>query len=92
MPDDTISGHLGFALRYEGVDLAVLRALFTRIGGEEVSAWVRREPVGRYSRRAWFFYEWLIDEKLDLPDATTGNFVAALDPTQYCVGASTSNT
>jgi Fic/DOC family len=89
MPEDTVAGHLAFALRYEGVELAVLRALFAHTGGGEIQAWVRREPVGRYARRAWFFYEWLMDKKLKLPDATTGNFVDALDPKRYCVGPAT---
>jgi hypothetical protein len=88
MPEDTVPGHLAFALRYEGVELAVLHALFSRIGGREIETWVTREPVGRYARRAWFFYEWLMDKKLKLTDATTGNFVDALDPTQYYTGPS----
>jgi len=50
MPEDTVPGHLTFALRYEGVDLAGVRALFQRIGGDAVEAWVRREPVSRGSR------------------------------------------
>ena len=85
-PADTVAGHLAFALRYEGVELAVLHALFAEITGDEIEAWVRSEPVGRYARRAWFFYEWLMDAKLDLSDATTGNFVDALDPKQYIIG------
>ena len=88
-PGDTLPGHLAFALRYEGVELAVLHALFKRIGGDEIEAWVRREPVGRFARRAWFFYEWLMGQKLNLEDATTGTAVDALDPKQYCVGPST---
>lgn len=89
MPDDSLAGHLAFALRYEGVELAVLHALFGRTGGNEIEAWVRREPTGRYARRTWFFYEWLMGTKLKLADATTGNSVDALDPKQYCVGPST---
>jgi hypothetical protein len=85
MPEDSVAGHLAFALRYEGVDLAVLRALYLRIGGAEITDWVRREPVGRYARRAWFFYEWLTEQTLELSDARTGNFVKALDPKLYCV-------
>ena len=84
MPEDTLSGHLAFALRYEGVELAVLHALFMQTGESEIEAWVRREPVGRYARRACFFYEWLMDRKLKLDDATTGNSVHAIDPKQYC--------
>ena len=88
-PEETLAGHLSFALRYEGVELAVLHALFTQRGGSEIEAWVRREPVGRYARRAWFFYEWLMDQQLNLDDAITGNAVDALDPKQYCVGPAT---
>lgn len=89
MPEDTLPGHLAFALRYEGVELAVLHTLFTQVGGGEIEAWVKREPVGRYARRVWFFYEWLMDKKLGIPDVVTGNFVDALDPKQYCVGPAT---
>ncbi len=89
MPEDTVPGHLAFALRYEGVDLAVLHALFSSIGGHDIELWMQHEPVSRYSRRAWFFYEWLTGTKLKLSDATTGNFVDALDPKQYCVGPAT---
>lgn len=81
-PDDTLAGHLTFALKYEGVDLGVLKALFDAIKPAEIENIVRNEPVGRYSRRIWFFYEWLMDRKLDLEDASSGNYVDALDPKQ----------
>jgi hypothetical protein len=45
MPEDTLAGHLAFALRYEGVELALLHALFTQTGGTEIETWVRREPT-----------------------------------------------
>ena len=32
-PEDTLYGHLTFALKYEGIDLAVLNALFQTIEG-----------------------------------------------------------
>ena len=87
MPEDTVAGHLEFALRYERVDLAILHALFRVTGGTVIEKWVRQEPTGRYARRAWFFCEWLMDRRLKLPDAATGNFVDALDPDQYYVGS-----
>jgi Fic family protein len=88
-PNDSLIGHLAFALRYEGVDLAILHVLFERAGKAEIEDWVQRKPQSRYARRAWFFYEWLLDCRLKLSDATTGNFVNALDPAQYCVGSAT---
>jgi hypothetical protein len=53
-PADTLSGHLTFALRYEGVDLAVLKALFGKITEDELESWIKSEPIGQYSRRIWF--------------------------------------
>ena len=87
-PENSLAGHLTFALKYEGVDLAVLNALFNKIDAEEIAAWVRLEPVGRYSRRIWFFYEWLTEKQLNIVDAKTGNFIDALDSKQQYPGTS----
>ncbi len=74
-PEDTLYGHLTFALKYEGIDLAVLNALFQAIEANEIETIVRSEPTGAYSRRIWFLWEWLRDEQLNLEDASSGNFV-----------------
>lgn len=85
-PEDTLSGHLTFALRYEGVDLAVLNALFKKITPDALESWVRAEPAGQYSRRIWFLYEWLTSEILQLPDAKRSNFVDVIDESQQFTG------
>lgn len=79
-PDPTLLGHLTFAFRYEGVDLLILKKLFEEIDKTEFETIVENQPTGRNSRRIWFFYEWLIEEKLDVEDAQSGNYVEALDP------------
>ncbi|MBW1800403.1 MAG: Fic family protein [Deltaproteobacteria bacterium] len=78
-PEDTLYGHLVFALKYEGVDLAVLNALFQKVEAREIQDIIRTLPTGSYSRRLWFLWEWLRDEKLDIEDARTGNFVHLID-------------
>ncbi len=87
-PEETLAGHLTFALKNEGVDLHVLKSLFCKIEKGEVEAMIRQEPTGQYSRRVWFLYEWLMDEGLDVPDLKTGNYVALLDPTLQYPGPS----
>lgn len=77
--EDTLAGHLTFALKYEGVDLGVLNALFSKIAGDDIKEIIEQEPTSQYARRIWFFYEWLTGEKLDIPDIKTGNYVDALD-------------
>jgi hypothetical protein len=41
-PNDTLGAHVNFALRYEGVDLAVLKALFLVLAPEELEAIIVR--------------------------------------------------
>lgn len=77
--DQTLEGHLTFALRKEGVDLIVLKRLFQAVGPTAIEVMVRAKPTGIYTRRLWFFYEWLLGQRLDLPDLKTGNYVNAVD-------------
>ena len=79
-PAPTLAGHLTFALRWEGVDLAVLAALFKAVPAEDVAAVVRATPTGGAARRVWFLYEWLTDRDLDVPDPGKVGLVPVLDP------------
>ena len=74
-PEETLYGHLTFALKYEGIDLAILNVLFQAIEGKELEFIVPSEPTGIYSRKIWFLWEWLREKRLNLEDATKGNFV-----------------
>jgi hypothetical protein len=80
-PSPDLEGHLTFALKYEGLDLAVLKRLFAAAPPAEIEAIVRAKPTGSYSRRIWFLYEWLIG-RLDLPDAEKGSYEPVVDPEQ----------
>ncbi|WP_366555723.1 Fic family protein [Aquibaculum sediminis] len=81
-PHPTLEGNLTFALKYEGLDLAVLKRLFAATGPVAIEALVRDKPTGSYARRIWFLYEWLTGSRLDLPDAAGGRYVPVVDPNQ----------
>ncbi len=81
----TLAAHLRFALRHEPLDLGVLVAALKAIKPSELEAWVRAEPTGAFSRRAWFFYESFTGRTLDVEDVRTGNYVAALNPDKHIV-------
>ena len=81
-PSPDLEGHLTFALKYEGLDLVVLKRLFATLEPKDVEAIVRAKPTGRYARRIWFLYEWLLDRRLELPDADKGNFEPVVDSEQ----------
>lgn len=78
-PPPTLEGHLTFALKYEGLDLAILKRLFQAVSGAAIEALVREAPTGSYVRRIWFLYEWLTGTRLDLPNATGGRYVDVVD-------------
>jgi Fic/DOC family len=91
-PEASLEGHLTFALKHEGLDLAVLKRLFLAAGPGEIQARVRAKPTGSYARRIWFLYEWLTGETLDLHDADRGPYVPVIDPDrQFAVTGRTSS-
>ncbi len=81
-PRSTLEAHLTFALKYEGLDLVVLKRLFLAVDAVEIESIVRHTPTGRYARRLWFLYEWLTGQRLNLPDAARGDYVPVVNPQQ----------
>ena len=79
-PNASLEGHLTFALKYEGLDLAVLKKLFAVTGPDPVVRLIQSKPSGTYFRRIWFLYEWLMGTRVDLPDTNKGAYVFAVDP------------
>jgi len=78
-PDETLFKQLVFALKYEGVNLLVLKKLFDVLETQEISELVQIEPLSLYGRRMWFIYEWLFKTQLDISDLDRGNFVPLID-------------
>jgi hypothetical protein len=81
-PLPTLEAHLTFALKYEGLDLAVLKRLFEAVGAKHIEDIIRSKPTGTYARRIGFLYEWLTSQTLDLPDTERGTYVPVVDPDQ----------
>jgi hypothetical protein len=78
-PENTLYGHLTFALRYEGVDLAVLKALFDKTSPQEFESFLMKEPNGIYTRKIWFLYEYLQGTELNLPDLKQRSYINLVD-------------
>ena len=78
-PKASLEGHLTFALKHEGLDLAVLKRLFDATGPAPIEALVKAKPTGAYARRVWFLYEWLTGRRLDLPNADRGAYAPVVD-------------
>ncbi len=92
VPPPSLAGHLTFALKHEGLDLAVLKRLFLATGPAPIEAIVRAAPTGAYARRVWFLYEWLTGRRLDLPNADRGAYPPVVQPNlQYAAAVTTSS-
>lgn len=90
-PDESLYGQITFALKYEGIDLAIFNALFKVVNQKEILALIQNEPTGIYSRRVWFLYEWLTNKKLNLDDLQTGNYINLIDESLQYAGTPVSS-
>lgn len=81
--DGSWQEHLLFAIKHEGVNLEVLRALFQRLDEQEMSRLVAASPHGIYVRRLWFLFEYLTGHELPVPPLKTGNYDYVLPPDEY---------
>lgn len=85
-PGDQFAEHLTFSLRHENIDLLILKRAFDAVPKAVLEEYVRSTPTGTQTRRAWFFYEMLTGQALDVEDAPNVTAVDALDPKAYFTG------
>jgi hypothetical protein len=88
---DKLESQLAFAFRYEGINLEILAFLFRKTGEEEITAWLKREPRGKYARMAGFLYEFLTGKNLHVSDTPPVQSVKILDPEKYVTGTPVKN-
>jgi hypothetical protein len=82
-PEESLGGHLEFALKYDGTNLEILSALFEKIPEGELLGWIRSKPTGKYARRIWYLFELLTGKRLPLENLATANYVDLLDSHEY---------
>ena len=82
-PGDELGDHLEVALKYDGMNIAILAGLFREVAAEDILEYILSKPTGKYARRLWFLYEWLTGKTLTLYDLKWGNYIDLLDPDEY---------
>ena len=82
-PGNTLGGHLEFALKYDGTNLAILAGLFQKVAADDILDYVRSKPTGKYARRLWFLFELFTGTSLRIDDLKRGSYVDLLDPDRY---------
>ena len=82
-PGEGLGDHLEFALKYDGVNLAILANIFRAAGPAEITAYVESKPTGKYARRIWYLYELITGERLPIDDLKRCGYVDLLEPDAY---------
>jgi len=82
-PGKSVGEQLEFALKYDGVNLAILFSVFQVVEEEEILQYLHSKPTGKYARRLWYFYEFLTGKELPLDDLKQGNYVDLLENELY---------
>ena len=85
LPNGWLS-HLRFALLHEPIPLDVYRALLQAVNKGELTEWVRSRPKSTAARRAWYLYELLLGDRLEVPDIHTPTYVDLLSPVLHVTG------
>lgn len=85
--EDSITAHLEFALKYDDFNLDFMKAVFSRTNSNDIIAYIKNNPSGRYSRKIGFLSEWLTGNLLDLQPETNGNYIDLIDDAKYVTGS-----
>ncbi len=84
---DTPLGHLEFAIRHKGFELATIAAALPQIGRDAIVVRLRENPNGEYIRRIACLWGWLIGRPLDAGVKPTVRYVDLFDPHEYMVAS-----
>jgi len=84
-PGQSVGDHLEFALKYDGINLAILAGIFEVMPSEEILSYIQSKPTGQYARRLWFLYEFLTGSLLPIDghDLKRIRYIDLLNPAQY---------
>jgi len=82
-PGEGVGDHLEFALKYDGVNLALLASIFQAVDASEIETYVVSKPSGKYARRIWYLYEQITGHRLALDDIKGCRYIDLLEPDAY---------
>jgi hypothetical protein len=83
--------HLLFALRYEGVNLALLAEVMPKLAAADLHAQLRATPSSAYVRKACYLWEWFTGQSLEDLPPVRGSYVPLFDPADYLTRAGQKN-
>lgn len=83
--------HVEFALKYDDLNLDLLKFVFEKIPIEEIKVFILQSPSGKYSRKIGFLFEFLTGITISLNQPITGNYIDLLEKEKYITGTAVKN-
>lgn len=83
VPPDTLSGHLFFALKHEGLNLEILQQAFKALGSRPILEATAARPTGAWARRLGYLYEMLTGTRLAIADRPAAAYADLLRADSY---------
>jgi hypothetical protein len=77
--------HLEFALKYDDINLAFIKEIFTSIEHQTILDYIKTNPNRKYSRIIGYLYEFTVEKSIEVSVKTT-NYEDLLDPSRYVTG------
>ncbi len=81
--ENNLFEHLEFALKYDGMNLEIIKAFFEKTVKNNIVEYIQNQPTGVYSRKIWFLYEFLMQDQLPLQDCRQVKYADLLDSKKY---------
>jgi hypothetical protein len=84
--DDHMMSHLEFALKYDDLNLAFLKEVFSSIKHQVITDYINSKPNRKYPRIIGYLYEFTVGRSIDVK-VTTTNYEDILDSSKYITGS-----
>ncbi len=83
---DNIFTHLEFAIKYDDLNLALLKEIFLNIDYNDIEKYIHEKSNSKYRRIIGYLFEFTTNQKINITINST-NYIDLLDESRYVAGA-----
>lgn len=83
---DNIFTHLEFAIKYDDLNLAILKEIFLNIDYNDIEKYIHEKSNSKYRRIIGYLFEFTTNQKINITINST-NYIDLLDESRYVAGA-----
>jgi len=75
--------HLEFTIKHEKLNLLLLKTILKLFSVDEIIANIQSNPKRILNKKIWFYYEFLLEERLPIEDLSAGKYDELLSSKKY---------